>query len=55
MLTLHLCSAQTNIQPPLKFSPAEVKEDFQYLYKTLEQTHYNLYVNTRKETFEEPV
>lgn len=52
LLTLHVCSAQTNAHQLLRFSPAEVKEDFQYLYKTLEQTHYNLYANTRKNIFE---
>lgn len=36
-----------------KFSAQEVKEDFAYLYKTLEQTHYNLYINTSRKVFEE--
>ena len=35
-----------------RFSAQEVKEDFAYLYKTLEQTHYNLYVNTDKKIFD---
>jgi len=48
-----LCSAQSD-QPKqrIKFSAQEVRGDFEYFYKTLEQTHYNLYVNTRKEVFE---
>jgi len=50
---VHFCRAQDNqINGRTKFSPREVKEDFKYLYKTLEQTHYNLYVITKKETFE---
>src|SRR5688572_19154791 len=50
---VHFCRAQDNqINGRTKFSPREVKEDFKYLYKTLEQTHYNLYVVTKKETFE---
>lgn len=35
-----------------RLSAQEVKEDFAYLYKTLEQTHYNLYINTDKKVFD---
>jgi hypothetical protein len=51
--SLSICSAQSDqSEQRTKFSALEVKEDFEYLYKTLEQTHYNLYVNTKKEVFE---
>ena len=35
-----------------KFSAREVREDLKYFYKTLEESHYDLYVNTEKEVFE---
>ncbi len=35
-----------------KFSAAEVKEDFTYLYQTLAASHYDLYVNTPQKTFQ---
>ena len=48
-----ICSAQSDqSKQRTKFSAAEVRKDFEYLYKTLEQTHYNLYVNTKKEVFQ---
>jgi C-terminal processing protease CtpA/Prc len=39
-------------QAPIKFSAQAVKQDFEFLYKTLEASHYNLYVNTKKEVFD---
>jgi hypothetical protein len=35
-----------------KFSADQVKQDFKYLYITLEESHYNLYVNTPKVKFD---
>ncbi len=35
-----------------KYSAEQVKQDLKYLYVTLEESHYNLYVNTPKEIFE---
>jgi Peptidase family S41 len=46
----HLCWAQSG--PRTKFSAEEVKKDFFYLYSTLQQSHYNLFVNTDKKTFD---
>lgn len=48
-----ICLAQSD-QPKqrTKFSAQEAREDFEYFYKTLEQTHYDLYVNTKKAVFE---
>jgi C-terminal processing protease CtpA/Prc len=39
-------------QSSIKFSAQAVKQDFEFLYKTLEASHYNLYVNTKKEVFD---
>ena len=33
-------------------SHKKIVEDFEYLYKNLEASHYNLYVNQSKETFD---
>jgi C-terminal processing protease CtpA/Prc len=33
------------------FSVEEVKRDLEYLYKTLEDSHYDLYMHTKKEVF----
>jgi hypothetical protein len=41
-----------NNDPEPKFSPQEVREDLKYLYKTLNESHYNLYVNNGKEIFD---
>jgi hypothetical protein len=38
--------------PNEKFSPSAVRADFEYLYKTLQGTHYDLYVSTPKEVFD---
>jgi C-terminal processing protease CtpA/Prc len=46
----HLCCAQNSQRT--KFSGEEVKKDFSYLYATLEQSHYNLFVNTDKKKFD---
>jgi C-terminal processing protease CtpA/Prc len=35
-----------------KFSAEQVKQDLKYLYSTLEESHYNLYVHTPKEKFD---
>ncbi len=35
-----------------KFSAAEIREDLAFLYRTLDETHYNLYVNCSKKTFD---
>jgi len=40
------------IKGKIKFSVQEVKQDLQYLYKTLEESHYNLYMHTKKEVFD---
>lgn len=51
--SLSISSAQSDqSEQRINFSASEVKEDFKYFYKTLEQTHYNLYVNTKQEVFE---
>lgn len=39
-------------QQQIKYSAQQVKTDFEYLYKTLEASHYNLYINTKKEVFD---
>jgi C-terminal processing protease CtpA/Prc len=39
-------------QHQTKYSVQEVKADFEYLYKTLDASHYNLYTNTKKEVFD---
>lgn len=39
-------------QESKKFSADQVKQDLKYLYSTLEESHYNLYVNTPKENFD---
>src|SRR5208283_1732245 len=39
-------------QAQTKYSAQQVKEDFEYLYKTLDASHYDLYVNTKKEVFD---
>jgi Peptidase family S41 len=39
-------------QQQSKYSAQQVKEDFKYLYKTLEASHYDLYANTKKEVFD---
>ncbi len=35
------------------FSAEELRDDFKYLYKTLDATHYDLYANTEKEVFDQ--
>lgn len=35
-----------------KYSPVQIAEDFEYLYKTLEASHYDLYTNTSKKDFD---
>ena len=35
-----------------KFSAKEVREDFKFLYETLQASHIDLYVNTPKATFD---
>lgn len=37
---------------PTKISATQAKEDLDYLYKTLQQTHYDLFVNTEKSVFD---
>jgi C-terminal processing protease CtpA/Prc len=39
-------------QQQTKYSAQQVKADFEYLYKTLEASHYDLYANTKKEVFD---
>jgi C-terminal processing protease CtpA/Prc len=39
-------------QNQAKFSAQAVKEDLKFLYETLDKSHYNLYVNTKKEIFD---
>jgi C-terminal processing protease CtpA/Prc len=39
-------------QHQTKYSAQQVKTDFEYLYKTLDASHYNLYTNTKKEIFD---
>jgi hypothetical protein len=39
-------------QQQTKYSAQQVKSDFEFLYKTLEASHYNLYANTKKEIFD---
>lgn len=39
-------------QSPVKYSAQSVKDDFEYLYKTLEASHYNLFVSTPKTKFD---
>ena len=39
-------------QQQSNYSAQQVKEDFKYLYKTLEASHYDLYANTKKEVFD---
>ena len=39
-------------QQQSKYSAQQVKEDFKYLYNTLEASHYDLYANTKKEVFD---
>jgi C-terminal processing protease CtpA/Prc len=39
-------------QPQTKYSAQQVKTDFEYLYKTLDASHYNLYAFTKKEVFD---
>jgi hypothetical protein len=39
-------------QPLTKFSAKAVQEDLKYLYETLVTSHYDLYVNTRKDVFD---
>lgn len=34
------------------YSAQQMKEDFKYLYNTLEASHYDLYANTKKEVFD---
>ncbi len=43
------CFAQSGVA---KFSAADVRADFHYLYETLAASHYNLYVNTPKKVFD---
>lgn len=35
-----------------RFSPQEIRNDLKYLYTTLQQSHYDLYVHTKKEVFD---
>jgi hypothetical protein len=35
-----------------KYSAEQVKQDLKYLYSTLQESHYNLYVNTPKEKYD---
>ncbi|MEL6250801.1 MAG: S41 family peptidase [Bacteroidota bacterium] len=37
---------------PLKISAEQAKEDLDFLYSTLQQTHYDLFVNTEKVVFD---
>ncbi len=39
-------------QQQSKYSAQQVKEDFKYLYNTLEASHYDLYAHTKKEVFD---
>lgn len=47
IFSLH-CFAQNQI----KFSAQSVKEDLEYLYETLDKSHYDLYRNTPKDIFD---
>ena len=39
-------------QQQSKYSAQQVKADFEYLFKTLEASHYDLYAHTKKEVFD---
>jgi len=39
-------------QQQTKYSAEQVRTDFEYLYKTLDASHYDLYLNTKKEVFD---
>jgi C-terminal processing protease CtpA/Prc len=39
-------------QQQSKYSAQQVKADFEYLYNTLEASHYDLYAHTKKEVFD---
>jgi Peptidase family S41 len=39
-------------QQQTKYSVQQVKEDFAYLFKTLEASHYDLYAHTKEEVFD---
>ncbi len=52
LLLALLYSLYSFAQNQTKFSPQSVKEDLKFLYETLDKSHYNLYANTPKETFD---
>lgn len=52
ILTIAFFHLSCFAQSQTKFSSQAVKEDLEFLYKTLEATHYDLYASTDKESFE---
>lgn len=39
-------------KPQEKYAPQAIKADLQYLYKTLQESHYNLFVNMPKTRYD---
>ena len=53
LIILILITIQNSFgQVSQKYSAEQVKQDFKYLYSTLEESHYNLFVNTPKEKYD---
>ena len=52
ILTIAFFHLSCYAQSQTKFSAQAVKEDLEYLYKTLEASHYDLYAKTKKETYD---
>lgn len=51
LLVYGLCQSQTPI-PKTRLSPEEAQEDLIFLYKTLRESHYDLFSNTERQVFE---
>lgn len=52
VILLSLVLAQFLIGQTNRFSPEQIVEDFEYLYKTLDASHYDLYTNITKRSYD---
>lgn len=52
LIFITLLSLQNTFGQFKKYTPKQIKEDFDYLYKNLEASHYNLFANNPKTTYD---
>ncbi len=53
VLVLSILFTNLFSQETTKYSKEQVKNDFKFLYTTLQATHYNLYINTSKNVYDQ--